>query len=198
MPSMRPIAMAAAVLVLSACASSGGTGSAASPSSTHTPARPPALATASTVQMAKVNLTAASGSLASGTLQVVPMAGGLRVTGEIGGLTRNGTHAIHIHEKGDCSAADASSAGGHFNPAGAPHGRVHHGEHHGGDTDNLVADTKGVARVERQFVGLVLGGGAANDALGKAVVVHAAPDDYTSQPSGNAGARIACGVIRSN
>lgn len=195
MISMRPLAVAATVLALSACASSGGSATTATPSS-KSPAPRPMLATTSTLQMAKVNLTAASGSLVSGTLQVVPIAGGVRVTGEIGGLPRNGSYGFHVHEKGDCSAADASSAGGHFNPANAPHGRVRQGEHHAGDSDNLVADAKGVAKVDRQFVGLVLGGGAANDAIGKAVIVHASPDDYTTQPTGNAGARIACGVIK--
>ena len=195
MTFMRPLAVAATVLVLSACASSGGSATTATPSS-KTAAPRPVLDSTSTVQTAKVNLTAASGSLVSGTLQVVPIAGGVRITGEIGGLPRNGNHGFHIHEKGDCSAADASSAGGHFNPANAPHGRVRQGQHHGGDSDNLSADAKGVARVDRQFVGVVMGGGAANDIIGKAVVVHADPDDYTSQPSGNAGARIACGVIK--
>lgn len=107
-----------------------------------------------------------------------------------------GTHAIHIHEKGDCSAADATSAGGHFNPHGNPHGRAGHGAHHGGDMDNIVANAEGVARVDVHALGVVLGGGAPNDALGKAVIVHGGADDYTSQPTGDAGNRIACGIIR--
>ncbi|MBA2237155.1 MAG: superoxide dismutase family protein, partial [Lysobacter sp.] len=116
--------------------------------------------------------------------------------GEIGGLPRNSTHAIHIHEKGDCSAADASSAGGHFNPTGEPHGRVGTATHHAGDMNNIVSNASGVARVDAHAQGVVLGGGADNDAIGRAVVVHAKRDDYTSQPAGDAGARVACGVIR--
>lgn len=154
-----------------------------------------AMATASTVQRAHVNLAAASGSLVSGRLTIMPEAGGVHLKGEIGGLKPGGTHAIHIHEKGDCSAADASSAGGHFNPASAMHGRVNTASHHAGDMDNIVADAKGVAQVDAHARGPVLGGGAPNDALGRAVVVHAAADDYTSQPAGDAGARVACGVI---
>lgn len=156
----------------------------------------PGMATASTVARASANLVAASGSLVSGRLVLVPMGGGVHVTGEIGGLPANGTHGFHIHEKGDCSAADASSAGGHFNPTASPHGRPGSAPHHAGDGDNLVADREGVARVNAHFAGVVLGGAAANDVIGRALVVHAAADDYRSQPAGNSGARVACGVIR--
>ena len=137
----------------------------------------------------------ASGSLASGQLKLMPMGDGVHVTGTIGGLKANGTHAFHIHDNGDCSAADASSAGGHFNPTGQPHGRASAPRHHAGDSDNLVANAEGTARVDAHFEGVALGGGGANDVAGKAIVVHADPDDYTSQPAGNAGSRIACGVI---
>lgn len=155
-----------------------------------------AMATTSTVERAHVNLASASGSLVSGRLVVTPMAGGLHFKGEIGGLQPGGTHAIHVHEKGDCSAADATSAGGHFNPGDDMHGRVSGHDHHAGDMDNIVADARGVAQVDVHADGPVLGGGAPNDALGRAVIVHAAPDDYTSQPAGNAGARVACGIIQ--
>jgi superoxide dismutase, Cu-Zn family len=159
-----------------------------------TPAAP-AMATQSTLQSASANLSAASGSLVSGRLALMPMADGVHLSGEIGGLEPGSTHAIHIHEKGDCSAADASSAGGHFNPNGEPHGKVGTPTHHAGDMNNIVANGEGVAAVDVHATGVVLGGDAPNDAVGRAVVVHAAPDDYTSQPSGNAGARVACGVI---
>ena len=181
----------AAVLALSGCAS---TTDATADAPASEPAAP--AAASSSVASATANLAAASGSLVSGQLSLMPMGDGVHVTGEIGGLKANSTHAFHIHEKGDCSAADASSAGGHFNPAGAPHGRITDPQHHAGDNDNLVADAEGVAKVDAHFAGVVLGGGGATDAVGKAVVVHADPDDYTSQPSGNAGARIACGVIQ--
>ncbi|QNP41921.1 superoxide dismutase family protein [Lysobacter solisilvae (ex Woo and Kim 2020)] len=159
----------------------------------HTTAR--AGEAASTASGATVTLTPASGSLISGKLDIAPIAGGVRVSGEIGGLARGSTHAIHIHEKGDCSAADATSAGGHFNPAQQAHGRAGSGPHHGGDMDNIVADGNGVARVDVRALGVTLGGGA-TDIGGRAIVVHAAPDDYASQPAGNAGARVACGVIK--
>lgn len=157
------------------------------------PAAPgPAVSTASG---ATITLAPASASLVSGKLTASPIDGGVRITGEIGGLTRGNAHAIHIHERGDCSAADATSAGGHFNPAQQAHGRAGSGPHHGGDMDNIVADANGVARVDVRALGVSLGGGA-TDIGGRAVIVHAMPDDYRTQPTGNAGGRIACGVIR--
>ena len=146
---------------------------------------------------ATATLSARSGSNVAGALQVMPMGDGVHVMGVISGLSANQTHAFHIHEKGDCSAADASSAGGHFNPTSQPHGNAQGGgAHHLGDQANLQADAGGTAKVNAHFSGVTLGDGGANDVMGKAIVVHADADDYTSQPSGNAGGRIACGVIR--
>lgn len=183
MPRVAFLLLAA---TLAGCAS---TGTSTTPAAASTPAStPPA-------RSATVNLAPASGSLVSGKLSATPMAGGVHFTGEIGGLVRNATHAIHVHEKGDCSAADASSAGGHFNPTGQPHGRPDAGAHHAGDMPNITADANGVARVNLHVQGISLGGAATTDILGRALVVHAQPDDYATQPSGNSGARIACGVV---
>lgn len=181
----------AILATLAACA----TTTPAAPSATSAP--PPAVAgpAASTASGATITLAPASGSLVSGKLTAAPIHDGVRITGEVGGLSRGSTHAIHIHEKGDCSAADATSAGGHFNPSQQAHGRAGNDPHHGGDMDNIVADANGVARVDVRALGVSLGGGA-TDIGGRAVVVHAMPDDYTSQPAGNAGARVACGVIQ--
>jgi Cu-Zn family superoxide dismutase len=179
---LRILALAASIASLAGCASA--------------PASDSATASAtSSIGMAGVALAPASGSLVSGKLTLVPMGDGVHVTGDIGGLAPNSTHGFHIHETGDCSAADASSAGGHLNPGGDPHGRASAPHHHLGDNDNLVADANGVAHADAHFAGAVLGGGGPDDIIGKAVIVHASPDDYASQPSGNAGARIACGVI---
>jgi Cu-Zn family superoxide dismutase len=185
----------ATMLVLAGCAGTGEHRTGSPVAAQDAPAPASTSTSTSTVASASVNLAAASGSLASGQLKLMPMADGVHVTGTIGGLKPNGTHGFHIHEKGDCSAVDASSAGGHFNPAAKPHGRMTNPQHHAGDNDNLVANAEGVATVNAHFSGVVLGGGGANDVVGKAVVVHADPDDYTSQPAGNAGSRIACGVI---
>lgn len=175
-------------MALAACASA--------PPPPAPPPAPPPPAPRSTAQEAVANLAPASASLVSGRLVLRPEAGGVRLRGEVGGLAPGSQHGFHVHEKGDCSAADASSAGGHFNPAAQPHGRSGHGAHHAGDADNLVADARGVAQVDVLLPGVTLGGGAGNDIAGRAIIVHAAPDDYTTQPTGNAGARIACGVIR--
>jgi len=157
---------------------------------------PPADTSTSTAQEGRANLASASGSLVSGTVTLKPMGDGVHLTGTVGGFAANSHHGIHVHEKGDCSSADASSAGGHFNPTADPHGRAsREAPHHAGDMDNLVADGDGVAQVNIHMHGVTLGGGAANDIAGKALVVHAAPDDYASQPSGNSGARVACAVI---
>ena len=184
------ILTAALAFALAGCASTAPTIKPAA----ATPAKP--MTGASTAQQAEANLASASGSLVSGKLTLVPMQGGVHVTGELGGFGPGSSHGFHIHEKGDCSAADASSAGGHFNPAGQPHGRSMQGAHHAGDSDNIVADANGVAKINVHINGVSLGGGAGNDIAGRAFVAHATSDDYTSQPAGNAGARVACGVIR--
>ena len=148
---------------------------------------------------AVASLAAASGSLVSGRLLLMPMAmngiDGVHLSGEIGGLAPNSIHGLHVHQIGNCSAADASSAGDHFNPTQRAHGKSGLGEHHAGDMDNISANPAGVARVNVHLHGVTLGTGMANDIGNRAVVVHAAPDDYRSQPAGNSGARIACGVI---
>ena len=183
---MRIALMAAATAVfLTAC----GTTPPPKPAKVEVP-------TQSTAKQAVVNLASASGSLVSGKATLLPMAGGVHITGTVGGLPPNSTHGFHVHEKGDCSAVDASSAGPHFNPFGSAHGKAESGPHHAGDMDNVVANNEGVVKLNIHVSGVTLGGGAANDVADRALVVHAAPDDYTSQPAGNAGARVACGVIK--
>lgn len=164
-------------------------------SSTPPPKPAPAAAAVHQLRAATVNIAPASGTLVSGRLDIEAVDGGVRIRGELGGLGRGTQHAIHVHERGDCSAADGSSAGGHFNPGNALHGRAGQGAHHAGDMDNLRTDANGVAQIDISLGGVVLGGGAPTDILSRAIIVHAAPDDYSSQPSGNAGARIGCGVI---
>lgn len=118
---------------------------------------------------------------------------GVRVTANIEGLTP-GKHGFHIHEKGDCSAADFTSAGGHFNPTKVKHGSPTDPEHHVGDFGNLEANDQGVAKFERVFNWLTFTG--TNSILNKAVIIHEKADDLTTQPTGNAGGRLACGVIQ--
>ena len=145
---------------------------------------------------AKADLSATEGHTASGSLSLEVEPQGLRIRGELAGLDANGEHGFHIHENGDCSAPDASSAGAHFNPHGSAHGKPDAGAHHAGDMFNVTADAQGAGRVDALVTGVSLRDGDAGDVLGKAIVVHKKADDYVSQPSGDSGDRIACGVIR--
>ena len=158
-------------------------------------AMPEGMAAAPGAASATARLQATEGNQVAGTLTFAPVDGGIRVTGEVTGLPGGSEHGFHVHENGDCSAPDGTSAGGHFNPASTAHGRVGQGEHHGGDSDNITANEEGVATVDTLLQGVTLGDATGTDILGKGVIVHADPDDYTTQPTGNAGARLACGVI---
>lgn len=144
---------------------------------------------------AKARLESRSGSTVTGTLSLRQKPDGVQITGEVVGLSPASAHGFHVHEKGDCSAADASSAGPHFNPMGAPHGKMGGGPHHAGDMPNIVADKRGAAQVNILVPGATLTPGPASIA-GRAIVVHRDPDDYATQPAGNAGPRLACGVIQ--
>ncbi|WP_375138942.1 superoxide dismutase family protein [Azohydromonas caseinilytica] len=144
--------------------------------------------------MAMATLSPTQGQNARGMVGFHDMGGGqVMVHARLTGLAPNAEHGFHVHEKGDCSAPDASSAGGHFNPSGQPHG-PQDAAHHMGDMPNLRTDANGNADVRIMLQGVSVGSGA-GDIVGRAVVVHAQPDDYRSQPAGNSGARIACGVI---
>jgi len=142
---------------------------------------------------ATANLQPTKGNKVSGTITFTQKGDKVLVAANVSGLTP-GLHGFHVHEKGDCSAADAMSAGGHFNPAGRPHGSPDSAEHHGGDLGNLTADKSGNATLSIEVSGITLDQ-SANSIVGKGVVVHANPDDLRSQPAGNSGPRVACGVI---
>jgi len=142
----------------------------------------------------KVDLQPRSGGNVTGTLTLTAVQDGVEIRGDVSGLPPGSTHGFHVHEKGDCSAPDASSAGPHFNPTGAPHGQAGSDPHHVGDMPNIVADQRGVAHVDIVLHGATLDAGEGS-IRGRAVVVHHDPDDYASQPAGNAGSRVACGVI---
>lgn len=120
--------------------------------------------------------------------------GHVQVRGQLRGLKPNQAHGFHAHEKGDCSSADGTSAGGHFNPGGEAHGHASHAHHHAGDFPVVVADANGVAELRFEVDGVSIGAGP-GDLVGRGLILHANPDDYTTQPTGNSGARIACGVI---
>ncbi|MDQ7956139.1 MAG: superoxide dismutase family protein [Rhodocyclaceae bacterium] len=118
---------------------------------------------------------------------------GVRVAGEVRGLTP-GEHGFHIHEKGDCGD-NGNASGGHFNPAGGTHGKFGAAGSHAGELPSLVAGADGTARFSVEVHSISLTDGAANNVVGRALVVHRDRDDYTTQPAGNSGPRIACAVI---
>jgi len=133
------------------------------------------------------------GNKVSGTVTFTEVADGVQVQAEITGLSP-GNHGFHVHEFGDCSAGDASSAGAHFNPTDKPHAGPDATERHVGDMGNVEADASGKAKLEYVDHQISL----TNDqqsVIGRSVVVHAKADDLKSQPAGDSGARVACGVI---
>ena len=132
------------------------------------------------------------GNTARGTVTFTKVANGIEVIADVEGLSP-GKHGFHIHEYGDCSAPDATSAGGHFNPEDMPHGAPTDTKRHVGDLGNMTADSDGKAHYEWTDPLITLDG--PHSILGRAAIVHAQEDDLTSQPTGNAGPRVACGVI---
>lgn len=149
----------------------------------------------STGPAAVAQLEPTKGNNASGTVRFVQAGNRVLVTGEFKGLTPNAEHGFHVHEKGDCSSGDGMSAGGHFNPLLKPHGMHTSTERHVGDMPNLRADAKGTATIRAELDVMTVGEGPTG-IIGKGLIVHRDPDDYKSQPVGNAGPRIACAVIR--
>lgn len=119
---------------------------------------------------------------------------GVRVAGEVRGFAPGTEHGFHIHEKGDCGD-NGNAAGGHFNPAGGTHGKFGAPGSHAGELPSLVADASGTARFSVDVHSISLTDGAANNVIGRALVVHRDRDDFTSQPAGNSGPRVACALI---
>lgn len=142
---------------------------------------------------AVAKLEARSGSSVAGTVSFTQVGAKVRVDAEVSGLTP-GEHGFHVHESGDCSAPDAMSAKGHFNPAGKAHGHHTSADRHVGDMPNLIADASGKAKLGVELSQLELAQ-SATGIYGRSVVIHADPDDYKSQPAGNSGKRVACGTI---
>lgn len=149
--------------------------------------------------MAHVALVPTAGNSVAGTLMVTQERDGegVVITGSISGLRPDAELAFHVHEVGDCSAPDASSAGEHFNPTAQPHGDPDSDESHLGDLPNIEANDDGIAEVDITIDDAALTGPSDRSILNRALVVHAAEDDYETQPAGASGPRIACGVIAS-
>ena len=132
------------------------------------------------------------GNSVTGTITFTWVAEGIKVAADLQGLTK-GKHGFHIHEFGDCSSTDGSSAGGHFNPAGMTHGAPMDMSRHAGDMGNLEADDSGKAHLE--YIDKVITFEGVTSIIGRSIIIHKGEDDLKTQPTGNAGARVACGVI---
>jgi superoxide dismutase, Cu-Zn family len=143
---------------------------------------------------AVAQLQSTTGNTAAGTVNFVQNGDKVVVSGTVRGLKPNAEHGFHVHEKGDCSSGDGNSAGGHFNPDGKPHGSPDGDARHAGDFPALRSDASGNATFKFETSTLKVGSGA-SDVVGKGLIVHAQPDDYKTQPTGNSGARLACGVV---
>jgi Cu-Zn family superoxide dismutase len=142
--------------------------------------------------MAMATLESTSGSTAKGTVNFQDAGdNGVEVVVDLTGVPP-GVHGFHVHEKGDCGN-NGQNAGGHFNPSGMVHGAPDSVSHHAGDFGNVTADDKGEVHTRFTTHSITINTGA-NAVVGHAVVLHGNPDDLVSQPAGNAGPRIACGV----
>jgi Cu-Zn family superoxide dismutase len=144
---------------------------------------------------ATANLVPTKSANAVGTASFYQVGDKVRMVADVSGLVPGREHGFHIHEAGDCSSGDGMSAKGHFNPMAKPHGHYGTAERHAGDLRALKADANGNARLETDLDLMTVTPGPTS-IVGRGLIVHADPDDYKTQPTGNAGARIACGVIQ--
>ena len=152
-----------------------------------------ACASAPTGPMAQANLQPTSNSTARGTVHFQQLADGrVEVQVDLSGVPA-GVHGFHVHDKGDCGD-NGNAAGGHFNPTGSPHAAPGTSPHHAGDFGNVTADAAGEVHTRFTTSSVTVAAGD-RSAVGHAVILHANPDDLTTQPTGNAGGRIACGVV---
>jgi superoxide dismutase, Cu-Zn family len=169
---MKTILAAAAVVLLTACQT--------------TPTEGP---------RATAQLQPTKGNKTFGEATFEQMGDKVRVVVFVQGLKPGQDHGLHIHEKGDCGSGDGMSTGGHFNPYGKPHADHTSPNRHAGDLPSLKANKEGRANVQVDLDIITVSAGPAS-VIGRGLIVHADPDDYKTQPTGNAGARVACGVIR--
>jgi superoxide dismutase, Cu-Zn family len=143
---------------------------------------------------AVAKLEPTKGNSTAGTVTFQQRGNKVQVVANVTGLAANQEHGFHVHENGDCSSGDGMSTGGHFNPDGKPHG-PQNAPHHAGDMPSLKADASGTAKATFELDDVTVAPGP-KSVVGRGLIVHKDPDDYKTQPTGNAGARLACAVIR--
>lgn len=146
-------------------------------------------------ERANAQLKPTKGSKTFGEATFEEVGGKVHVVIYVQGLKPGSEHGLHIHEAGDCSSGDGMSTKGHFNPFGMPHAGHTSAQRHAGDLPSLKADKSGRAKVDAMVDVITVSPGPAS-IVGRGLIVHADPDDFKTQPTGNAGARIACGVIQ--
>jgi len=146
---------------------------------------------------AKATLQATKGNSAAGTVTFTQKGDKVQVVANITGLKPGQEHGFHIHDKGDCSSGDGMSTAGHYNPLGKPHAHPSTPNRHAGDLPALKADSYGSATLSTELDVITVADGPTS-VVGRGLIVHAQPDDHKTQPTGNAGARIACAVIQKN
>jgi len=144
---------------------------------------------------ATATLEPTKGSTVRGNVNFVQIGDKVRVTANVSGLKPNGEFGFHIHEAGDCSSGDGMSTKGHFNPYGKPHAHAGTAERHAGDLTSLKSDGGGNASLTVDLDVITVAPGPAS-VVGRGLIVHVQPDDFKTQPTGNAGARSACAVIQ--
>jgi Cu-Zn family superoxide dismutase len=144
---------------------------------------------------ATAELQPTKGNKVSGTVEFVQIGDRVRITAKVAGLAPNGEFGFHIHEVGDCGSGDGMSTKGHFNPHGKPHAHHSAAERHAGDLPSLKSDGSGNATLSADLDIITVAPGPAS-IVGRGLIVHVQPDDFKTQPTGNAGARSACAVIR--
>jgi Cu-Zn family superoxide dismutase len=194
MNTIRPLSYACALLILPAgfLTGCGRTATRVNSDPTSSVAQTTA---SSGAKAAMATISPTQGNNARGTVRFIQEGNSVRVIADLTGLSP-GEHGFHVHEKGDCSAPDASSAGDHFNPTKHAHAGRDAGERHMGDLGNITADANGRAQLDYVDTKLTLGG--EHSIIGRSVVVHAKRDDLKSQPAGDSGPRIGCGAIEAS
>jgi superoxide dismutase, Cu-Zn family len=144
---------------------------------------------------AKADLQPTKGNRASGTATFTQMGDKVRLVADVSGLNPGQEHGFHIHEVGDCSSGDGMSTKGHYNPLNKSHAHYSTPERHAGDMPAIKADSSGNAHIDTTLDVITVNPGPTS-VIGRGLIVHAGSDDYKTQPTGNAGARVACGIIQ--
>ncbi len=195
----KPATLALAIAFAAACGSAASSEKPASAGEHAGHQHPPAAgaAPAKTGATATANLAGPEGSKVAGKVTFKEISQGVAIVAHLSGVTGAGAHGFHLHEVGECTPPDFTTAGSHFNPAGAPHGARDAAQHHAGDLGNIQVNADGTGTLEFTSHALTVAPGP-NSVVGRAVILHEKADDMVTQPTGNAGGRIACGVIKAD